>query len=80
MDKNFDGFFEFLKERESANQPQGWVPDATFFLFDDDKFIGLYNVRLALNEYLKKEGGHIAYQIVPSARGKGYRKQGLKKK
>ena len=78
MDKNFEGLFEFLKQRESTDQPEGWVPDTTFFLFDGDEFVGLYNVRLALNENLKKEGGHIAYQIVPSARGKGYCKKGLK--
>lgn len=78
MDKDFDGFFEFLKQRESPNQPEGWVPDTTFFLFDGDQFVGLYAVRLALNEKLKKEGGHIAYQIVPSFRGKGYCKKGLK--
>ena len=32
MEANFEGLFDFLKERESTNQPEGWVPDTTFLL------------------------------------------------
>ena len=78
MKNNFEGLLDYLSERKSENQPCGWVPDTTLFLFDNDVFIGFYNVRHYLNETLEKIGGHIAYQIIPSQRKKGYVKAGLK--
>ena len=39
---------------------------------DDDKIIGMINIRLALNDFLKKEGGHIGYCIRPTERRKHY--------
>ena len=78
MNKDFEGLLEYLAERKKEQQPEGWVPDSTLFLFEDNTFIGFYNVRHHLNETLKKYGGHIAYQIIPSARRKGYVKTGLK--
>ena len=78
MEKDFKGCLEYLKERKGEKQPQGWVPDTTLFLFDDDVFIGFYNIRHHLNDFLMKQGGNIAYQIIPSQRRKGYVKAGLK--
>lgn len=34
--------------------------------------VGMLNIRLFLNDFLKKEGGHIGYSIRPSQRRKGY--------
>ncbi len=78
MDKNFDGYLDYLQKNESPNQPEGRVPSTTLLLFDDDKFVGVYDVRHRLNEFLSQHGGHIAYHIVPSERQKGYVKAGLK--
>ena len=39
---------------------------------EDDKIIGMINIRLALNDFLKKEGGHIGYCIRPTERRKHY--------
>ena len=78
MEKDFDGYLENWQEKRGEKQPEGKVPATTLFLFDDDKFIGFYNIRHYLNDFLKIRGGHIAYQIIPSERGKGYVKQGLK--
>ena len=78
MDKDFEGYMEYLNSRKQPNQPAGRVPSTTLFLFDDDQFIGVYNIRHCLNEHLKIQGGHIAYQIIPSERRKGYVKAGLK--
>lgn len=78
MEKNFEGLLDFLKERASEKQPEGWVPDTTLLLFDGDKFIGVFNIRHKLNDFLMKRGGNIAYEIIPSERGKGYCKAGLK--
>lgn len=55
------------------------VPTETFFLIrkSDDYIIGMVNIRLALNEKLKKYGGHIGYSIRPTERQKGYNKINL---
>lgn len=55
------------------------VPARTYFLVreSDKKIVGMINIRLALNEKLKKYGGHIGYSIRPTERGKGYNKINL---
>jgi predicted acetyltransferase len=57
-----------------ANIPQPRVPALTYFYVreEDDKIIGMINIRLALNDFLKKEGGHIGYCIRPTERQKHY--------
>ena len=51
----------------------------TFFLIriNDNKIIGMINIRLALNEKLSKFAGHIGYSIRPTERRKGYGKINL---
>jgi len=55
------------------------VPAKTYFLVRcrDGRIVGMINIRLALNEDLKKSGGHIGYSIRPAERGKGYNKINL---
>lgn len=81
---SLDGFLEkatydawLLKvqgDRDIANVPEGRVPALTYFYVreDDDKIIGMINIRLYLNDFLQKEGGHIGYSIRPTERRKGY--------
>ena len=38
----------------------------------DDRIIGMINSRLALNDFLRKEGGHIGYSVRPTERRNGY--------
>lgn len=78
MEKDFDGYLEDWQQKRTEPRPNGKVPATLLFLFDDDKFIGFYDIRHYLNDFLRTQGGHIAYQIIPSERGKGYVKQGLK--
>ena len=40
----------------------------------------MINIRLALNDRLKKIGGHIGYSIRPTERGNGYNKNVIKRK
>ena len=54
--------------------PQGKVV-ATQFLYvrtQDEKILGMVQVRHYLNEYLRQIAGHIGYSIRPSERRKGY--------
>ncbi len=78
MDNNFEGYLEEIARAEGPEQPDGLVPCTQLLLFDDDKFIGVYDIRHTLNDWLAKYGGHIAYHIIPSERRKGYVKAGLK--
>ncbi len=63
-----------LADIDIANIPQPKVPALTYFYVreDDNKIVGMINIRLALNDFLKKEGGHIGYCIRPTERGKHY--------
>ena len=57
-----------------ANIPEGKVPDLTYFYVreEDDRIVGMVNIRLALNDILRKEAGHIGYSIRPAERRKHY--------
>lgn len=53
-----------------------FVPSTTYFLIreEDNKIIGMIDLRHELNEYLAKISGHIGYAIRPTERKKGYAK------
>lgn len=68
------------RDIDIANIPEGRVPQFTYFFVreEDDKIVGMIAIRLALNDFLRNEGGHIAYCIRPGERGRGYATQMLK--
>ncbi len=51
---------------------EGVVPASTYWLVDKGEFIGHVSVRHALDDSLKRRGGHIGYAIRPSKHGLGY--------
>lgn len=57
-----------------ANVQEGKVPGFTYFYVreEDDRIVGMISIRLALNDFLLREGGHIGYCIRPAERRKGY--------
>lgn len=57
-----------------ANIPKGKVPDLTYFYVreEDDRIVGMVNIRLALNDFLRNEAGHIGYSVRPTERRKHY--------
>lgn len=61
-------------ELDIANIAPGRVPALTYFYLNeaDGSICGMVNLRLALNDFLRSEGGHIGYCIRPTQRGKGY--------
>ena len=63
-----------LRELDLANIPEGKVPAITYFFVDEetDRIIGMTNIRLSLNDFLRSEGGHIGYSIRPTERRKHY--------
>jgi len=76
---NYDGWLKKLEEDRNYIPDEEIVPTETFFLVrkSDNKIVGMVNIRLALNEKLKKYGGHIGYSIRPTERKKGYNKVNL---
>ena len=69
-----DWLLKIEADRDIANILENRVPAYTYFYIreDDDRIIGMINIRLALNDFLRKEGGHIGYCIRPTERRKGY--------
>lgn len=76
------GFLDNMKYEDWLNRinnesnsilEDGRVPASFYFLMDDERIIGSVSIRHNLNnEFLKKYGGHIGYNIRPSERGKGF--------
>ena len=65
---------KILSDMDIANIPESRVPGLTYFYVreEDERIIGMINIRLALNDFLRAEGGHIGYSIRPTERRKHY--------
>ena len=75
---NFADYFENCeKEKSGINLKQGYVAHTTFWLVNNDTYLGTFNLRHSLTPALVKVGGHIAYQIRPSKHHQGYAYTGL---
>jgi predicted acetyltransferase len=76
---DYEGWLEKLERDYNTVPNEERVPARTYFLIreNDDRIVGMINIRTALNERLSKFGGHIGYGIRPTERGKGYNKINL---
>lgn len=76
---NYDEWLKKLEEDYVRKPNEEKVPAKTYFLVReaDEKIVGMINIRLSLNEKLKKSGGHIGYSIRPTERRRGYNKINL---
>ena len=70
---NFNGWLMKL-ENDYDNIKPNRVPANTYFAIkeDDNKIVGMINIRHKLDDYLTKMGGHIGYGVRPTERKKGY--------
>ncbi|MEO8610258.1 MAG: GNAT family N-acetyltransferase [Chloroflexota bacterium] len=55
-----------------ANPKPGQVAESTFWMIEEETFIGRISVRHHLTESLMQFGGHIGYEIRPTKRRQGY--------
>ena len=78
--RRYEDPYEYIKFCETCENPEtvseNWVQTTQFFLMreDDQKILGMIQVRHYFNEMLEKFGGHIGYSIRPDERKKGYGK------
>jgi len=70
---DFPAFLERLRKCALGSEvAQGYAPHETFWLVEDGvAVVGVSNLRLELNDNLRRDGGHIGYGIRPSARRRG---------
>lgn len=71
-----DSYEEWLKSVTDNTSPDtvnpSWVVTDTYFAFDDnDRMVGIIDLRHELNEFLK-DYGNCGYSVRPSERRKGY--------
>ena len=75
----FLGWIEMKRNWSLGKElPEGFVADTTYVLSDDDNYVGVFNLRHYLNDFLREGPGHIGYCISKPYRGKGYATKGLK--
>ena len=76
---DYEGWLEKLNADYTREPSEEKVPARTYFLVreGDQRIVGMINIRLALNEKLRRYGGHIGFSIRPTERGKGYNKINL---
>ncbi len=71
--QSFSDFVNILlSQSKGENLPKGYVPATTYWLIDNDEFIGRVQIRHSLTKSLTNTGGHIGYYIRPPKRKKGY--------
>lgn len=77
--EDYEGWLLKLEEDYTREVSEETVPARTYFLVrvDDNKIIGMANIRLKLNKKLMYFGRNIGYCIRPTERGKGYNKINL---
>jgi predicted acetyltransferase len=72
-----DGFAAFVaalraQSEEEGRRPAGWVPTTTWWWVDGPDFLGRIAIRHRLTARLRETGGHIGYDVRPTARRRGH--------
>ncbi|WP_319459339.1 GNAT family N-acetyltransferase [Micromonospora sp. RTP1Z1] len=72
-----DGFARYVdwllaQAREDSPRPEAYVPSTTLWWVEDDEYLGRIAVRHRLTPQLCEVGGHIGYDVRPSARRLGH--------
>jgi predicted acetyltransferase len=72
-----EGFERYVAEIRAlalpeAPRPEGWVPCTELWYVDGAEWLGHLNLRHRLTPQLTEVGGHIGYDVRPSARRRGH--------
>ena len=64
---SYDQFLEWIEKKRKWSMgkelPEGFVPDTTYVLVDKGVYVGVFNLRHCLNDFLREGAGHIGYCI-----------------
>lgn len=76
----YEEWMKFVLDNEKECTKHTEVTASVFLAIseEDNKLVGMTNVRHTLNEYLYNFGGHIGYSVRKIERRKGYAKEMLK--
>lgn len=76
----YEEWLKFVWDNEKEDTKHTEVTADVFLAIreEDNKLVGMINIRHALNEYLYNYGGHIGYSVRKAERRKGYAKEMLK--
>ena len=72
-----DGFAAYVEAlraeaEEDTPRPEGYVPSTTMWWVQDEEYLGRIAIRHRLTPHLREAGGHIGYDVRPSARRRGH--------
>jgi predicted acetyltransferase len=72
--EEFGAYVDWLRgqARPDAPLPDGWVPSTTLWWIEADAYLGRLAIRHRLTPHLLEAGGHIGYDVRPSARRRGH--------
>lgn len=63
---------QIAESDEATPRPAGWVPATHLWYLADSTFLGRLSIRHRLTPWLRDYGGHIGYDVRPSARRQGH--------
>ncbi len=72
-----DGFAAYVADLRAQVEPgpalpAGWVPCTTLWYVDGEEYLGRLAIRHTLTDWLRDYGGHIGYDVRPTARRRGH--------
>jgi predicted acetyltransferase len=72
--EGFDEYVAWLRSRslEDSPRPEGHVPSTTLWWVDGPDYLGRIAIRHRLTPALTEVGGHIGYDVRPTARRRGH--------
>lgn len=77
--KDFDSaLYSMIESGRGVGLPEGFVPDTTFFVWNETEPVALVRVRHYLNDALRTGAGHIGYWVAPQYRDRGIGTEALR--
>lgn len=75
----YEFWLDFITNCKTQEVTDRKTPTIVYFLVreEDNKIVGMCNIRLVINKIYEEYGGNVGYSIRPSERNKGYNKINL---